>query len=114
MSEKETAVLQKPEQIYKDKQETNEEKKPMVKKAVFNPETPYQWQPDDEFQISGRELHLMYNILETFFKSNLPDQQKHVMLHDVLKLSIDIVRRNVEDGKIVELPADQIKQEAKK
>lgn len=78
----------------------------LKQKHVFNPETGYQWQPTDLFVISGAELHLLYNTLDTFFKSNMPDQQKHVILHEVFKLSVDIVKRNVEDGKIVEMPKD--------
>lgn len=81
-------------------------------KHVFNPETGYQWQPTDLFVISGAELHLLYNTLDTFFKSNMPDQQKHVILHEVLKLSVDIVKRNVEDGKIVEMQKDTQEQKS--
>lgn len=27
----------------------------------FNPETVYNWQPEDQFQISGKDLEIIYN-----------------------------------------------------
>lgn len=69
----------------------------------FNPEADYSWQANDSFTLKGKELEILHNTLGSIFGSNIPQSQMYLMLNECFKISSDIIKRNVEAGKIKQM-----------
>lgn len=66
----------------------------------FNPEENYVWKSDDEFPLMGGELEFMHNSLSTICNTDIKPAQMYIMIYEMLKVTSDILKRNVESGKI--------------
>jgi hypothetical protein len=67
---------------------------------IFNPEADYSWRATDSFELKGKELEILHNTLGSIFGSNLPLAQMYLMLNKCFEISSDIIKRNVEIGRI--------------
>lgn len=67
---------------------------------IYNPNTHYQWNPDETFTISGREFGLILNTIRAILNT---EQAAQILLaaktSDILE---KIMAENVENGKIIE------------
>lgn len=67
---------------------------------VYNPNTEYSWNPDEQFTISGRDFGLILNTIRAILST---EQAAQILLaartNDVLE---KLMKENVEKGKIVE------------
>lgn len=78
-------------------------------KIEFKPGANYQWQPDNQFVISGAELNVIHNTLHLVFNdTRLRDPQVWVMLQKVYELSSAVIKRGVEEG-IILLAEEKVK-----
>ena len=75
---------------------------------TFNPEADYSWQANDSFTLKGKELEILHNTLGSIFGSNIPQAQMYLMLNECFKISSDIIKRNVESGKIQQMETEKI------
>lgn len=78
---------------------------------VFNPQSDYSWQNNDEFTINGKEFEIVHNTLNAVFNTNLPQSQMYVMLNEMLKITTGILKREVEYGTIKEVVKQQKQEE---
>lgn len=78
-------------------------------KFTFNPTANYQWKAENVFQITGKELEIIHSAMHTLFETNLPDAKKHVFLSEIYKISSNIIKEAVEQGKILEQPKEEKK-----
>ena len=81
---------------------TSEEVMP---KYEFKPNVNYQWKPEDIFTLSGERLNILHNTLHMVFNGDVPTSKAWVALHEMYKLTSEIIKENVEQGKI--LPAEK-------
>lgn len=75
-----------------------------MEKVQYSSEKSYRWNPEDQMTITGMELNIIQNALSTLFNSNMPDPQKHVLLHEAFRASTEVIKRSVEGGIIKEVP----------
>ena len=68
--------------------------------AKFNPEESYSWKSEDEFALKGGELEFMHNSLSTICNTNVAPAQMYIMVYEMLRVTSDILKRNVELGNI--------------
>ena len=85
------------------------EQKPQ-QKAIYNPQSNYQWQPEDIFPLKGIELHLLKKILDSLIAS--PEAQRAIAAYEGLKLVDGLIKEGVETGKIIEVPQEEEKSTA--
>ena len=77
----------------------------------YNPNAQYQWNPDEQFTISGREFGLILNTIRALLST---EQAQQILLaartNDVLE---KLMKENVENGKIIEkfIPDDNKEKE---
>lgn len=76
-------------------------------KIEFNPEADYQWKANDSFTLRGKELEVLHSTLGTIFGTNIPAAQMYLMLNECFKITTNLIQRNVENGSIREVPAQQ-------
>lgn len=75
-------------------------------KIVFNPDKNYIWKYDDRFEITGKEFEMLNNTIGSIFTSNVPQAQMYIMLHEIWKVCTNVVKRNVENGKMLPAPEE--------
>lgn len=59
-----------------------------------------QWEPNEEFTISGFELETTINLLN--IRLNTPEAQVIIREYETLRKLTDVVRKGVEEGKVKE------------
>lgn len=76
---------------------------PAAEKAPkFNPQSNYQWQAEDQFSVSGLELDILHKAVSAIV--NTPEAQRVLAAYDALKITSEVIKRNVENGVIKEVP----------
>jgi len=77
----------------------------------YNPEKMYSWNPDETFNISGREFGLILNTIRTILST---EQAQHILLANKTNEILEkIMEENVKSGKIIEKIQQNGKEEKK-
>lgn len=71
------------------------------KPPKFNPQVNYKWEPTDLFEISGQQLAALYHCLTR--EVNDPAGASVALKYEAFNVIIDIFKRGVEQGAIVEI-----------
>lgn len=83
---------------------------PSPKKPTFNPNVNYKWEPNDIFELTGQQLASLYHCLTR--EINEPGGSSVALKYEAFNTILDIFKRGVEQGAIVEmdasLQADQV------
>ena len=67
----------------------------------FKPSASYQWKEDEIFELKGRDLEGLLNIVRTILGT--PESQKVLLLSGVNSMLEGILLKGIEDGKVVEV-----------
>lgn len=79
---------------------------------VFDPSKSYSWDENLTVNITGLEFDTFFKALQSNLQGNL--FQSHVLQYEALKVAQSILKRNVEDGTIKEVPTENVEKEQKK
>src|SRR5690348_12953637 len=71
------------------------------KKPEFNPQANYKWEPTDVFEITGQQLASFFHCLSR--EVNEPGGASIALKYEAFNTMMDIFRRGVEQGAIVEV-----------
>lgn len=88
--------------------------KPGRKNPVFNPQAAYKWEPTDVFEITGQQLASLYHCLTR--EINAPEGAAILLKYEAYNVVLDIFKRGVEQGAIVEIDSvneNQVEEVAK-
>ncbi len=76
--------------------------KKQPKKAIFDPKKNYQWEPDAEFIIKGKELEF---ILQTLYKAiSTPETKTILQTVDAFKIAQGLIAKGYDKGIVKEVP----------
>lgn len=75
-------------------------------KRTFNPSANYKWEPDDVFEITGLQLASLFHCLNKEF--NDPVGSAPIMKYEAFNTIIDVLKRGVEQGVVVEDTSDKV------
>lgn len=79
----------------------------VVEPPKFEPGKAYSWNATDEFKLLGSELNTLHNTLHVIFSEDIPEPKTWVLIHNLYKITSDLVKRGVESGIIKEAPEPQ-------
>lgn len=74
---------------------------PGPKKPTFNPNVNYKWEPTDVFEVTGQQLASLYHCLTR--EVNEPAGSSVALKYEAFNTIMDIFKRGVEQGVIVEM-----------
>jgi hypothetical protein len=77
-------------------------------KLEFDPQANYKWEPTDSFEITGQQLAALYHCLTR--EINDPQGASVALKYEAFNVILDLFRRGVEQGAIVEMsgPVNEI------
>jgi len=73
------------------------------KKPSFSPNVNYKWEPTDVFEVTGQQLASLYHCLTR--EVNDPSGSSIALKYEAFNTIMDIFKRGVEQGVIVEMDA---------